>query len=162
MSLKKVEQIKGNKPFKILDLVVYAAVLLIVAALFVAIYFTRDRGELTGISVLCDGVEIFTYDFENDGYEVIDESHIIIISDTGEALSLRFVVNAQNAEEDFNDIFIDKTAVSVTVTEADCSSHKDCCYMSDITDDSMEIYCTPHKLRITAANFKPSGTDIIM
>lgn len=162
MSLKKVEQVKDNKPFKIWDLAIYIAVLVIAAALFITFYFTRDRGELTGISVLYDSVEIFNYDFEADIYEVKDESHIIIISEDGEGLSLRFVVNVENTEVDYNDIFIDKTAVSVTVTEADCSSHKDCCYMSDITDDSMEIYCTPHKLRITAANFKPSGTDIIM
>ncbi len=162
MSLKKIEQIKGGKPFKIGDIIIYAAVLAIVAALFIALYFTRNRGELTGISVLYDGAEIFTYDFEEDKYEVKDDSHIIIISDDEGALSLRFVISSEDTENDYNDIYIDKTAVSVSVTEADCSSHKDCCYMSAITDDSMEIYCTPHKLRITAANYTPSGTDIIM
>ena len=162
MSLKKIEQIKDNKPFKILDLVIYMAVLLSAAALFVAFYFTRERGELTGICVYYNSVEIFTYDFENDEYKISDESHIVNITDSAEALSLRFVVNADNTESDYNDIYIDKTAVSVTVTQADCSSHKDCCYMSDITNDSMEIYCTPHKLRITAVDFKPSGTDIIL
>lgn len=162
MSLKKIEQIKGGKPFKIWDVIIYAAVLVIVAALFITLYFMRSRGELMGISVIYNGIEIFTYDFGEDKYEIMDESHIVIISESGEALYLRFVVNSDDTENDYNDIYIDKTAPSVSVTEADCSSHKDCCYMSAITDDSMEIYCTPHKLRVTAANFKPSGTDIIL
>ncbi len=162
MSLKKIEQIKGEKPFKIWDTIIYAAVLVLTVALFIAFFFTRGRGELTGIIIYYNNVEIYTYDFEKDSYQIKDESHIIIISDDADSLLLRFVLNAEDSENDFNDIYINKSAVSVTVTEADCSSHKDCCYMSDITDDSMEIYCTPHKLRITATNFAPSDTDIIM
>ena len=43
MSLKKVEQVKADKGFKIWDLIIYGVIAVTVAVLFIVIFATKDE-----------------------------------------------------------------------------------------------------------------------
>ena len=51
MSLKKIEQVKRDRGFKIPDLIVYGAVIVAVIVSFVVIFTTKNSDPLTGIRV---------------------------------------------------------------------------------------------------------------
>ena len=42
MSLKKIEQVKKDKGFRLFDLIIYGVIVLTVAVLFIVIFTTRD------------------------------------------------------------------------------------------------------------------------
>ena len=48
MSLKKVEAVKKEKGFKILDLIVYGIILAIVVVLFIVVFATKNTDALSG------------------------------------------------------------------------------------------------------------------
>ena len=66
MSLKKVEQVKVDKGFKIWDLLIYGLVAVIVAVLFIVVFVTRDESPLTGVRVFVQGEVVFEYEFDGD------------------------------------------------------------------------------------------------
>jgi len=45
MSLKKIQQVKKDKGFKIFDLIIYGIIILTVAVLFIAIFATRNTNR---------------------------------------------------------------------------------------------------------------------
>ena len=49
MSLKKIEQVKADKGFKIFDLIVYAVIIVSVAVAFTVLFTVRDDSPLSGI-----------------------------------------------------------------------------------------------------------------
>ena len=63
MSLKKIEQVKADKGFKIWDLVIYGVVLALTAVLFVVIFTTRNTDPLTGVEITVRGEIVFEYEF---------------------------------------------------------------------------------------------------
>ena len=70
MSLKKVKQVRGDRGFRIWDLAVYAALAVIIIALFIAFVFTADSSPITSVSIVSGfGSEqhtICTYNFQTD------------------------------------------------------------------------------------------------
>ena len=57
MSLKKVAEVKKDRGFKIWDLIIYGTVLLLAAALFIAVFATRNTDPLSGVRIsVRDGV----------------------------------------------------------------------------------------------------------
>ena len=51
MSLKKIEQVKEDKGFRLFDLIIYGIIVLTVAALFIAVFATRNTDTLTGVRI---------------------------------------------------------------------------------------------------------------
>ena len=51
MSLKKIEQVKKDKGFKLFDLIIYGVVAVLVAVLFIVVFTTRDASPLTGVRI---------------------------------------------------------------------------------------------------------------
>ena len=66
MSLKKVEQEKKDRFFRIWDILVYGVIIVVVVALFLAVTLTADKSSLTAISAYYDNGVAFSYDFEKD------------------------------------------------------------------------------------------------
>ncbi len=161
MSLKKVNQVRADRGFKIWDIAVYAAILAAVAALFVVMFFTRDESQLKGIYVYYDNVVIYVYDFGEMRGEIRDGAHIAVLDEDDESLKLRFHVGS-SLGSDYNDILIDKAAVSVTITDADCSARKDCYYMDDIVNAGGALICTPHRLKIIPYGYEEDGGGIVV
>ena len=147
MSLKKIEQVKADKGFRLFDLIIYGAIAAIVVVLFIVIFVTRDTSPLRGISVRLGNNAVFEYDFENGKYSDYDENIVVINEDTDENLVITVY-----SDGGYNKISINKSG-KVKVVEADCR-HKDC-KLPTITDNNTVIHCMTHSLII-----EPYGFDV--
>lgn len=157
MSLKKIEQVKGGKLFRIWDIIVYVLVVAVSVSLIVFFAVTRDNTELSGIVVTLKGKDVFTYDFIGESYEISSPQNVEITEENGD----RIVVHVYD-EEGYNDIEIDLNNDSVRVIAADCSYHKDCVYSLPMdSNSSVPIICTPHGLVIRPSEFVDDGIIII-
>ena len=83
MSLKKVEQVKADKGFKIWDLIIYGAIAVIVAVLFITLFAVRDTSPLKGIRVVLGNEVVYEYDFEN-GKQISCNTQIVEITEDNE------------------------------------------------------------------------------
>lgn len=150
MSIKKIEQIKADKGFKIFDLIIYCLIAVIAVAFIIV--NALNRGELKGVTFFYDNNEIFVYDFEEDKYTVIDADIILIEQDTKTNLTVRFHLNEDYS--DFNLVEINKTERTVSVTQSDCSYRKDCVYTKEISNSlSYPIACSPHNFKIVPFDY---------
>ena len=66
MSLKKVEQVKKDKFFKIWDVLIYGIIAAVIVSLFLAVFFTADHSELREVQAFYRDELLFTYNFPND------------------------------------------------------------------------------------------------
>lgn len=153
MSLKKVAQAKEDKGFTKADLVVYAVLAVLIAVVFLVVFISRDGSPMTGVCIYVKYDAVFSCDFTNGSYEILDDC---VSVEEGEGGVLLVRVEAGGG---FNLVEIDRNAPSVKVTEADCG-RLDCVYTSAIVDNSGIIYCSPHGLRILPydAVFEDDGT----
>lgn len=145
MSLKKIQQIKADKGFKIWDLLVYGVIVLLVAALLLSFFLTADRSPAEGIRITYRGETVFEYVYGDDTYRILSEDNIEILSDTADKLTLDFYTDGK---EGYNRVVIDKANKTAKVTEADCSARKDCVYMPAVADHSTFIVCMRHSMKI--------------
>ena len=152
MSLKKVDEVKADKGFKIWDLVIYGAIAALVVALFIALFETRDSSPLKGIQISVKGEVVYEYDFEKG--EVSRADCVQTQSEEGSLITLRV-----EAGGGYNIIEVNKNGW-VRVTDADCSS-KDCVYTPKITDSGGIIYCHPHALRIIPYDYDIDNGTLI-
>ncbi len=155
MSLKKVEQVKADKGFKLPDIIVYVAVLALVAVLFVVIFVTRDDSPLKGIRIYVRNEIVYDYDFK-EGQRTLNGAYVQIISEDDTAVVLRI----NTGDGDYNKVHINKKG-SVRVTEANCGKN-DCVYTPELKNSGGMIYCSPHRMKIIPFDFDiDDGTIII-
>ncbi len=155
MSLKKVEQVKSERGFRIWDLLVYGIVAVLIVALFLSVFLTRDKSPLTAVGIYVNNQKVFVYDFEKGGYEILTKDGGITVESGAKSLTVKI-----NNDYGYNEIVIEK-AGKVYATAADCGG-KDCTHMRPITDKSGIIYCSPHRLRIVPDDYKPDDDGIII
>ena len=155
MSLKKIEQIKVEKPFKIFDLIIYGCVILIIVALLLVFFFNKGE-KIKGVTVNYNGVAVFSYDFEKDENIVLDSSKISVEQNNENNLLVRFFLNEDKTA--YNVIEINKAECKIKVIDTDCSLRKDCYHTAAISNDNGFITCTPHKLDILPYGYK-KGQD---
>ncbi|MCD8309387.1 MAG: NusG domain II-containing protein [Clostridia bacterium] len=156
MSLKKIEEIKSNKFFKVWDIIIYAVLAVVIVALFLSVFLTSDNSPLSGINVYYNNEVVFTYAFDDNKYEILSESNISVEEDDN-SLTVYFTTDGGDGH---NTIYIDTSNKTVKVTESDCSNRKDCVYMSAISDNSGLIVCTPHRLKIMPADYTDDGQTL--
>lgn len=155
MSLKKIEQVKNGKWFKIWDLLVYGLLVGGIVALFIAFAFIGKGGELDGVAVNYKGDRVFTYNFTDGKYEIVAPAYIEVKEDGEDKLTFTFYTEGRTG---YNDIEIDKKQKSVRVTASDCSTHKDCVYTPALGKSrSVPILCTPHALSIEPLEYIDDG-----
>ena len=159
MSLKKVEQVKVDKGFKILDFIIYAIIAVTVAVMFLVVFLNRNTDALTGVRVFVRGEVVFEYEF--DGTPVYSET---VTADDVKEDEKGLTVTVNSAGGGVNVIYIDKTAKTAKMLEANCSIRKDCvnAYPWKIDDNSKTITCNPHGLRIEPFLRDYSSPDIVM
>lgn len=150
MAIKKIGQIKESKWFRVWDLIVYGVVAVIIAALFLTVFLTRDTSLPNGFKISYDGRDVFSYIFTEDRYESLSPSNIVVVEENGEKLVLTFYTDDGKG---YNKIEVDKVKRTVRVTDANCSAHKDCVYTPEIKGGSSAIICPPHGMII-----RPLGT----
>ena len=160
MSLKKVQQVRSDKGFKIWDIVVYIALAALIIALFIAFVFTRDSSPITSIEITYGFGEnaqtVCAYNFITDTLAVSSAEHITVNYQTDDGIELCFFGSDSG---EYNIIYIDKTNVSVCVTKANCPA-QDCVYTAAITNkSSLPIICSTHQMVITTGYV--SGSVIV-
>lgn len=153
MSLEKVRQVRADRGFRILDLAIYGAVLLLTASLFLCVLLLRDNSPLTGIKIYIADEAVYEYDFTAG--EVSRSSSRVSVAEEGGA-----IVVTVFAGGGYNTVEIDRSG-TVRVTEADCGK-RDCVYTPVLKDNGGIIYCSPHKLKIIPYEYDIDGGTIIM
>ena len=155
MSLKKIEEVKNSKWFSIWDLISFGVVILTSVALIIALTVGRDKSALDGFYVSYNGVQVYSYDFRDGSSVVLSEDNIEVLSEDSGGITLRFYTDGKKG---FNDVFVDLNKRSVTVTDSDCSAHKDCVYTPAMTSNaSTPIICTPHSFSVLPLTFDDDG-----
>lgn len=162
MSLKKVNQVKKDRFFKIWDILIYGIVAVVIVALFLAVTLTQDTGALTGINIYYQDALAFTYDFDEDEYEIRLENNIRVEAENSDHITLIFCENGGSFDgpTDFNIIEIDKRERTVQVTESDCSSNQSCVRSLPLGTSYLPIYCLPHNLKIEPIDYVDDGTTL--
>lgn len=160
MSLKKLEQVKADKGFKIFDFIVYGAVVALVVVLFIVIFAVRDTNPIQGVRFKYVNEIIYEYDFEH-GEISRNEKYVEITSETDEKIILR----VSFSDGDYNVVEIRKSG-SVRITDANCP-RGDCIYgntflNSEIKTNSDCIQCLPHNLQILPLDYDIDSGNIII
>ncbi|MCD8286751.1 MAG: NusG domain II-containing protein [Clostridia bacterium] len=153
--IKQIDHIKKDKGFRIWDLAVYAAILVVIAAIFCAVFFTRDTSSLEGVQIYLKNDLVFDISFDKDSYNIYSNA-VSVEEETSSAITLRITSGSA-----YNVVQIDLDTPSVSVTEANCRS-KDCVYTSAITDNNGIIYCSPHGLKIIPTDYELKDDGIII
>ena len=156
MALKKVEQVKADKGFKIWDLIIYGAIIVIVVVLFITIFAVRDTSPFKGIRVVLYSDVIYEYDFEN-GKEISCNAKYVEITENSDD---KIVLRVNIGDGDYNCIQINKSG-SVKMIEANCGK-QDCVYTPELKDNNGVIYCSPHRLKIIPYDFNVDDGNIII
>ena len=139
MALKKIEQVKKDRGFKLFDIIIYGAVILLVVVLFIVLFTTRDTSSLTGVKVTVKAQVVFEYEFDS-GIKTLSDQIEIAEDENGITLTIR-------SKDDLNVIYINKTKKTVKMKEANCKG-KQCLYFSEIKNNSGGIICEPHGIII--------------
>ena len=139
MSLKKIEQVKKDRGFKLFDIIIYGIVLVIVTTLFIVIFTTRNTDPLTGVKVTFKAQVVFEYEFDG-GIKTNSEQVEVDEDKDGITLTIR-------SQNDYNVIYIDKSHQTVKMKDANCRG-KQCLYFAEIRNNSGFIICEPHGVKI--------------
>jgi hypothetical protein len=153
MSLKKIEQVKADKGFRIWDIVVYCIVVIAILVLFYIFIFSADNSEITSFSIYyVDGSkknEVFNYNFDSKKYNVLSDEHIEIVEENSDGMVIYFYVDETKAES--NKIIISQSERYVMVESANCST-QECVKFGKLTTNNQSIACVPHSYMIIEPN----------
>ena len=138
MALKKIEQVKRDRGFKLFDIIIYGAVILIVAVLFIVLFTTRDTSSLTGVRITVKAEVVFEYEFGG----TLKYSDGVTVEEDGNGITVTI-----QTDGDKNVVFIDKSKKTAKMIEANCKG-KQCMYFAVMNDNSDFIYCSPHGLKV--------------
>lgn len=148
---------KRDKPFKLGDLGVYLAVVLLVAVLFVVFLSDDDTAQLETIKVidLQNGETLYTYNVKQGkqtfNYDSFNGWTIERVSQDSDGICLKFSREI-NGERRFNTVLINlDKQVSVEMIDSACGYHQDCVRVfSALTRPNGVIVCSPNRLKIVS------------
>ncbi len=140
MSLKKIEQTKQDKWFRLFDLIIYGVIIVAVVVLFIVLFTTRDTSGLSGVRILIKGETVFEYEFAEDKYSILSDKVEVKEEDGG------ITVNVRDGDN-FNAVYIDRDKKTAKMSEANCRG-KHCLYFSPLKNNSNFISCSPHSVKI--------------
>lgn len=147
MSLKKIEQVKKDRGFKLSDIIIYGTVVLIVAVLFIVVFTALDTDPLSGVKIIIKSQKIFEYEFGEAPQYSEDVKEI-----DGKKISVSVVEDEKGitvtitSEGDKNVVYIDKQKKTAKMTEANCRG-RHCTYFF-MDDNSDIIFCDPRGIKI--------------
>lgn len=154
MSLKKIEQVKGDRGFKLPDLIIYGVIIVLVAVLFVVTFAIRNSESLRGVTIKIYGTAVFACNFDDGTYGALTEDGSVEFTEPEGGV--QFVTVKSN--QGYNAVEINYTDRTAKVVEADCR-HGDCIY-SNLrptliikSNKSLPIYCNPHGVIIEPLDY---------
>ena len=149
-----VQNAKKDKPFKVLDVMVYIGVVLLVLVLFYVFIFDTDNAQLQIVNVIDDdtGETLFVYNVTRGEYSVNNNNRNgweITVEQKDNGVSVTFTREI-NGERHFNTMEILRGRTpSVKMTDAICGFHKDCVRnFPAITRSGGAIVCSPNRLKV--------------
>lgn len=157
MSISNIKNEKNNKAFKKADLLLYGIIIMVVAILFIVFVFVNNDEGLSGIEVYISDELVLAYDFSSDEFDYDNNSETIVIKNVADGY--RVTLYEDEDKDHYNIILIDAKNKKITVEDANCSSSKDCMYMS-IEKASDLIVCVPHNLIIKGVGEQEIGDPI--
>ncbi|MCX4286764.1 MAG: hypothetical protein OSJ68_05690, partial [Clostridia bacterium] len=89
MSLRKIEQLKADKGFKIWDLIVYGVIITVAITLMIILFAVRDTSALKGIRIYVVNNIIYEYDFENDKQVSCKTEFVEVTENNAEIITLK-------------------------------------------------------------------------
>ena len=154
--MKKTRERNGIKikPFRPMDLIVYAVVLVLVLFLFFYFVIIPKTDNIKGFMVKLDGQKILTFEFDKGITETQDFSGKLEIVNTKDQTLITIYTNLELTE--FNVIAVSLIDKTVEVLESNCSVRKDCVHSPKINQNGGMIACMPHGLKILSL-----GSDYI-
>ncbi len=157
MGIRRIEQLKRKKPFSPWDILPYAVILCVIGILFILFVFMRED-KIRGVDIYSENTLICSYSF-TDGLAVTDGYDGRVSAQAEEGMLFLTVYDEAGG---FNRLLIDKQARSVRVIDADCSFHRDCTLMKEITTNEGVIVCLPHGLKIVASGEMGVDSELIL
>lgn len=159
MSIKKIEQTKSNKFFRLLDIVVYGVALAVTVVLFFMFVIMPDASSLRDtaavVEITSKGEVVFLFDFGSGDYEILGEGERVSVS---AAAAVSVTVYEDADKRGYNIITFDMSGGGrVTAADANCSLRHDCTYM-EITESGSSIVCVPHDLIVSVRSAVPPPT----
>lgn len=139
MALKKIEQTKQDKWFRLFDLIIYGAIIVAVVVLFIVLFTTRDTSSLTGVRITVKSEVVFEYEFGKE-YRKLSDNIEVEEDKNGITVTIR-------SGDDFNEVYIDLDKKTAKMSGANCRG-KHCLYFSAMENNSQFITCSPHSVKI--------------
>ena len=153
-ALSNVQHAKKDKPFKVMDVMVYIAVVLLILVLFSVFVFNTDDKQLQIVTVVDDdtGETLFVYNVTRGEYTVNQANTngwTIDVEQKDNGVEVTLTREIQG-EKHFNKMQITRGRnPSVKMTDAICGFHKDCVRnFPAITRSDGAIVCSPNRLKI--------------
>ncbi|MCH5152617.1 MAG: FAD:protein FMN transferase [Clostridiales bacterium] len=152
--VSNVQNAKKDKPFKVLDVMVYLIVVLLILVLFAVFVFDTDSTQLQIVNVIDDetGETLVVYNVTRGEYSVNDANSNgwtiqVENKDNGVEITLTREIKG---EEHFNKMKIVRGRnPSVQMIDSICGFHKDCVRnFPSITRSGGAIVCSPNRLKI--------------
>lgn len=152
-ALSNVQNARRDKPFKITDIVVYLAVVLVIVVLF-AVFFGEEKTSMQTVSVVDDqtGEQLFFCNVIRKEYKTNDGNSNgwkIEVNSLADGLEVTFSKEI-DGETHFNKMKITYgTTPTVKMTDSLCGFHQDCVYaFGEVTTAGGAIVCSPNRLKI--------------
>ena len=148
---------KKDKPFKVLDVMVYVAVVLVVLVLFYVFLFDVDSAQMKMVNVVDDqtGETLFMYNVTRDEYTVNGDNQngwVISVERVDGNIEVTLTRDFDGGVR-FNKLKITRGATpSVEMTDSLCGYHQDCVRnFPALTRSGGAIVCSPNRLKIITA-----------
>ena len=153
-TMKNVQNAKKDKPFKVLDVMVYICVVLLILVLFYVFIFDTDSTQLQIVRVIDDetGETLLVYNVMRGEYSTNENNTsgwTIVVEPKDNGVEVTLTREIQG-EEHFNKMSIVRGRnPSVKMTDSICGFHKDCVRnFSAITRSGGAIVCSPNRLKV--------------
>lgn len=154
---RNVLNAKRDKPFKLGDVAIYLAVILVIVVLF-AVFLGEDKTESVKLVKVVDfsksgeGEVLFVYNVTRNEWQAYDGNSNgwdVQVTENGNELTVRFSRDF-DGQERFNVLTVTRgAAVSVKMTDSVCGHSQECVrYFAAITEANGTIVCSPNRIKI--------------
>lgn len=134
--------------FRLPDLIIYAAITLLVLSLFLIPLLSCNNSALKGFDVYKDGNLILSFNFDNEEDFFIDKNSERLVEISYQENKTLIKVYTDENKNDYNLVCANLLEKSVYITESTCSFKKDCVHFKPIVNGNGVIICQPHGIKI--------------
>ena len=139
-------RIKNSKVFTKSDLIVYSLVFVVLAFLFLTFTIFNTPTASNGFVVTLNDKTVLTYSNEQKSITVLDDyKDFVLVEQYANLYNITIYTDKDKLH--FNKLTIDVVDNVASVTEANCSTSKECVHMPKISNQGF-IYCAIHGLKI--------------